>query len=71
MLKGLAVVLGLAFACTGFATTASAMPKWEKSLLQRYVTTKPCTGQGAPSWGKASMERWRAAQRSAHRYDAY
>jgi hypothetical protein len=44
------------------------MPKWEKDLLKRYAHSKPCDGRGAPAWGKASMQRWRAAQRAAGRH---
>jgi len=61
------IALAMASACIGFSSEAAATPKWERALLARYANHKPCDGRGAPAWGKASMERWRAAQRAAHR----
>jgi hypothetical protein len=63
MLKGLILVLGGAIGCAGFASHAAAMSKWEKALLQRYASKEKCDGRNAPAWGRASMQRWRAAQR--------
>jgi hypothetical protein len=66
MLRCLVLAVTIAVASAGFATGAAAMPKWEKDLLKRYTSTKPCDGRGAPAWGKASMARWRAAQHKKH-----
>ena len=68
MLKGLFLVAGVAVACAGFVTNAAAMSKWERALIQRYTSKEKCTGAGAPAWGRASMERWRNAQRSRRNY---
>jgi hypothetical protein len=68
MWKCVALTLTVVLACAGSWGSASAMPKWEKDLLKRYAHSKPCDGRGAPAWGKASMQRWRAAQRAAGRY---
>jgi hypothetical protein len=67
MLRGLLLVMGVAVGCAGFATHAAAMSKWEKALLARYTNHEKCDGRNAPPWGRASMERWRAAQRAHHR----
>jgi len=71
MSKGLLIAFAMAVACAGFSTGAAATSKWEKNLLARYVNHQPCTGKGAPAWGKAAMARWRAAQRHTRHYDAY
>ena len=63
MLKGLFLVMGLAIACAGVPSEAAAMSKWEKALIQRYTSKEKCDGRNAPAWGRASMQRWRAAQR--------
>lgn len=63
MLKGLVVASGVAFMCAGFATDAAAASKSERALLQRYASKEKCDSRGAPAWGRASMERWRRAQR--------
>jgi hypothetical protein len=68
MLKCVTITLAASFLCVGSLGSASAMPKWEKDLLKRYAHSKPCDGRGAPAWGKASMQRWRAAQRAAGRH---
>lgn len=70
MLKGLLIAATMAFSFVAFSASAGEMPKWERALLARYVNHTPCNGAGAPAWGKASMQRWRAAQRHAKRYDA-
>lgn len=70
MLKSMLIILAATFVFAGFSTSASATPKWEKNLLARYVNHEPCTGKGAPAWGKAAMARWRASQRHARHYDA-
>ena len=67
MLKGLFLVAGVAVACAGFATNAAAMSKWERALMQRYTSNEKCDERGAPAWGRASMHRWRASQRSQQR----
>jgi len=73
MLKSLVVALGVAFICTGFATDASAgsgRSKWsngEDRLVQRYSSREICDERGAPAWGRASMHRWRNAQRYGSR----
>ena len=63
MLKGLVLVLGMAVASTAFAANAAAGSKWERALVQRYTSKEKCDGRGAPAWGRASMQRWRSAQR--------
>jgi hypothetical protein len=68
MLKGLFLVLGVAVACAGFATNAAAMSKWERALLARHAGKEKCDPRNAPAWGRASWERWRAAQRAHNRY---
>ena len=67
MLKGLLLVAGVAVVCAGSATNAAAMSNWEKALVQRYTSQEKCDGRGAPAWGRASMQRYRAAQRSHRR----
>ena len=68
MLKGAVLVLGVALMGVGLVSDAVASSKWERELVQRYASREKCDGHGAPAWGRASMQRWQASQRSHQRY---
>jgi hypothetical protein len=67
MRKGLFLVIGVTLACAGCTGSAAAMSQWERALIQRYTSKEKCDGHNAPAWGRASMQRWRNAQRAYQR----